>query len=1462
MLFCYSHNLLKRFSTFLFIFFLYLVFYLTTSGQAANRISNEFELKFEQIDIRQGLSSNTVYCILQDRKGFIWFGTEDGLNKYDGYKFTVFTVGREGDKFLSHSRINAIFEDKHGYIWLGTDGGGLNRYDPEKEIFTHYFANPDDPFSLSNNKVTSIFEDQNGILWIGTANGLDRLNPDNGKESLYFQNYEHNPDNSNSLSNNRVFCLFVDNDNNLWIGADEGGLNLLTPENRSTDNPIFLHFKANPNIPFSLSNNAVVTISEDRDRTLWVGTMDGLNKVIMYGNNNSLKFIHYKHDPNDPNSISNNKVYSILEDQTGNIWIGTIGGGLNRILSDTTNGPNDYNFITYKYDPLNPASIFTDAVFALYESRSGIIWFATNNAGIGKIDPQTTKFIQYKHNPNNQNSLSNNVVKAIWEDKTGNIWFGSWGGGLSKFNPETGTYKHYRFEWNNPKSLSHDIVQTICEDYKGRLWIGTVGGGLNMFDPKTESFTRYKHRYGDKNSLISNDIWRLFASRDESAIWIGTYEGLDKFDMETERFTHFVNDPNDPNSLSFNDIRALYEDEAGNFWVGTAGGGLNKLITDTGNGSFRFVSYLYDPNNPGSLSNNSIYSIFEDSSGILWVGTIGGGLNKFDPKTEIFTHYRKSDGLANDVIKGMLEDNNGFLWISTTSGLSKFDPKTGKFKNYTVNDGLQDNIFNLGSCCKTKNGELFFGGVNGVNAFYPDLIKDNPFIPPVFITDFKIFNQSISVGQELNGKVILNKAIDETKEIYLKYKHKAISFEFSALSYTSPGKNQFAYMLEGMDENWNYTDYKGRSVTYSNLSPGTYTFKVKASNNDRIWNEEGTSLRIIIVPPLWKTPWAFLVYISAIITLLFFSRKFAINRIRLRNELEYEREQHKRRMEINQVKLRFFTNISHEFRTPLTLLLGPLQKLISSDGKMPATERRQQYRVMDRNANRLLRLIEQLMDFRKVESEKMKLVAREGNIIKNLKEIAESFNTIAEQRKINFRFNSNLDILVTWFDPDKLEKIFFNLLSNAFKYTSVHGKIEFSITMCCLEENTRLSKSCNLIKEEGSITDFLCIEVKDTGKGIPEEHINRIFERFYQVDDPKQLHYTGTGIGLAFTKKLVELFHGEITVSSKEGKGTSFYVKLPVGKEYLTKEEILDDTRFVLPDDSQPDIALIKYDSAGSASIEKQILDDFSEETKKPKKKKRIKTSGPLLLIIEDHDELRSYLRDFFDEKYRVMIAADGHEGLDITNRKNPDCVITDVMMPEMDGIEFCRNLKTNVHISHIPVIMLTARTAMEHRLEGLNIGADAYLTKPFQINHLEALVKNLLESRKNLRQKFSHDSAIKPKEITITSVDEKFMQKAIDVVEKYMSDPDFDIDTFASEMSESRVQLYRKTKALTDLAPSEFVRNLRLKRAAQLLIHEKSTVGEVLYKVGFNNRSYFNRCFRQQFGASPGDYVKSYEEG
>ncbi|MCD4737374.1 MAG: response regulator [Bacteroidales bacterium] len=1426
------------------------VFYSTTSGQTANGISSDFKLKFEQIDIRQGLSSNAVYCILQDRKGFIWFGTEDGLNKYDGYKFTVFTVGYEGDKFVSNTRINALFEDKHGYIWLGTDGGGLNRYDPGKEIFTHYFANPNDPNSLSDNKVTSICEDQDGILWVGTANGLDRVGADNDKESLYFQNNKHDPDNPNSLNNNRIFCLFVDHENNLWIGTEEGGLNLLTPENRSINNPIFLHFNANPNIPFSLSNNAVVTISEDMNRTLWIGTMDGLNKVIRYGDNDSLKFINYKHDPNDPNSLSNNKVYSILEDQTGNIWIGTIGGGLNRMLHDTTNDPNEYRFITYKYDPLNTASIFTDAVFALYESRSGIIWFATNNAGIGKIDPKITKFRQYKHNPNNQNSLSNNVVKAIHEDKTGNIWLGSWGGGLSSFNPETGTNKHYRLEWNNPKTISHDIVQTICEDYKGRLWIGTIGGGLNMFDPKTESFTIYKHRYGDKNSLISNDIWRLVASHDKSAIWIGTYEGLDKFDMETGRFTHFVNDLNDQNSLSFNDIRTLYEDEAGTLWVGTAGGGLNKLINSTGDIPFKFITYINDPDNPESLSNNSVFSIYKDSSDILWIGTLGGGLNKFDTKTEIFTHYRKSDGLANDVIKGMLKDNNGFLWISTTNGLSKFDTKTGEFNNYTVNDGLQDNIFNLGSCCKTKNGELFFGGVNGVNAFYPGLIKDNPFIPPVFITDFKIFNQSILVGQELDGKIILDKAIDETKEIYLKYKHKVISFEFSALSYTSPEKNQFAYTLEGVDESWNYTDYKGRSVTYSNLSPGTYTFKVKASNNDRIWNNEGTSLKIIIVPPLWKTPWAFLIYILAIIILLLFYRKFVLNRIRLRNELEYEREQHKRRMEINQEKLRFFTNISHEFRTPLTLLLGLLQKLIFSDGKMSATERRQQYRVMDRNANILLRLIEQLMDFRKAESEKMKLSAREGNIIKNLKEIAELFNTIAEQRKINFRFNSNLDTLATWYDPDKLENIFFNLLSNAFKYTPVHGKIELSVTMCCPEENARLSISCDLVKEEGSITDFLSIEVKDTGKGISEEHIDRIFERFYQVDDPKQLHYAGTGIGLAFTKKLVDLFHGEITVSSKEGKGTSFYVKLPVGKEYLTKEEILDDTRIVVPDAS-----------GGYALMENQIPDDFSEEIKKPKKKKGIKTTGPLILIIEDHDELRSYLRDFFNDKYRVMIAADGYEGLDITNRKNPDCVITDVMMPEMDGIEFCRKLKTNVHISHIPVIMLTARTAMEHRLEGLNIGADAYLTKPFQINHLEALVKNLLESRKKLRQKFSLDSAINPKEITITPVDEKFMQKAIDVVEKFMSDPDLDIDTFASEMGESRIQLYRKIKALTDLAPNEFVRNLRLKRAAQLLIHEKSTVGEVLYKVGFNNRSYFNRCFRQQFGSSPGDYVKNYKE-
>lgn len=1413
-------------------------------------------LTFEQIDIRNGLSSNVVYCVIQDQFGFMWFGTEDGLDKYDGYKFTKFDIGPEGGQFISNSRINALCEDRFGYIWIGTDGGGLNRYNPDTETITYFYSDPEDPESLSGNKILSVIEDHDGIIWIGTSNGLNKLIQNNPDDTVKFIRFKHIPGDPASLNSNRIFCLYVDKSNNLWIGTEDNGLSLVTPSGRSGQKIRCKHYNSDPLNNSSLSNDGVFSIFQDHTGILWIGTGDGLNKFYYNIPGEQERFIQYHNDPDNISTLSDNKVYSILEDSKQNLWIGTIGGGLNLLIQEDMSDPDNYKFKHFTYDPLNPESLFSNTIYSLYETPPGVLWFTTNNDGIGKMDLNRHKFYHLKHIPGNPNSLSNQVVKAILEDKKGNIWFGTWGGGLTRYHKNTGKFVHYVHDPDNSNTISHDMVQAIIEDMNGNLWIGTVGGGLNKFDPKTETFTRYSKEFGNENSLICDDVWSLFPGRDGSTIWIGTYEGLEKFDFRRNKFTHYYNIPDNPQSLIFNDIRALFEDRSGYLWVGTAGGGLDRL--DIKNGIF--AHHSHDPQHPASISNNSIYSIFEDRSGILWVGTLGGGLNKVvtDSAGYIqFIHYRKSDGLANDVVKSVLEDDYGFLWISTTNGLSRFDSETGECKNYSVSDGLLDNIFNLGACCKTRDGEIYFGGVSGVNYFRPEDIKDNTFVPPVYITDFRISNKPVLVDQEIDGKVLLSKSIIKTNEINLTHKHEVISFEFTALSYTSQDKNQYGYMLEGLEADWIYTGSNGRYVTYSNLAPGSYSFRVKASNNDGVWNETGTSVIIHISPPVWLTVWAFIVYGIIIAGLFYLARRFARNRKLLKEELRLEREEHRRKVELNQMKLRFFTNISHEFRTPLTLIIGPIQKLLYSDSELSPYDRRSLYRILNRNANHLLQLINQLMDFRKAEQEQMKLTVSQGDIIAEIRKITDSFKSYAEKRKIELNIFSTAENLITWYDPDKVEKILSNLLSNAFKYTPIGGKVEVFISMCSHDESRLLANVLRTMKDQNVSQEFLCIEIRDTGIGIDEKEFEKIFERFYQVDHKGKFDNPGTGIGLALVKKIVELHYGKIEVKSKVGTGSSFFVYLPVGNIFFKEEELEKKAELSVLPEERSDISSIPDD------------DSYSEKENSKKYKnihyritgtmKRYKHQAPLIVIIEDNPDLRSFLKEDLEKKYSVLEAENGIVGLDLATRKNPDLIISDIIMPEMDGLEFCRKLKTDIRISHIPVILLTARSTLEHQLEGLETGADAYLTKPFQMKHLFALIQNILENRQRLRKKFSKEAIVSPKDVTITSVDEKFLKKALDIVEKNISDPYFSVDKFASEMGYSHVQLFRKLKAICDMAPNEFVRNIRLKKAAQLLICEKSTVGEVLYKVGFNNRSYFNRCFRHFFGTSPVEYVQNH---
>ncbi len=778
--------------------------------------------QFEHITLDEGLSDNTVYAIVQDQDGFLWFGTQNGLNKFDGYNITVFRHNPFDENSVSNDNAGNLYIDHSGIIWIGTWGGGLDRFDPQSEQFTNYTYDPDTPGSLSYDRVQTMFEDRSGMLWVGTAGGgLNKFD----RESETFSSYEHNPDDPNSLSNNRVWRIDEDHQGALWIATSDG-LNKFDPQSEK-----FTHYRNDPDNPRSLSHSLIRTLYVDKSGTLWVGTEEGLNKF----NPESNDFEVFLNDPADPDSLSDNIINAILEDRAGNLWIGTRSHGIDQL--DHQSG----KFIHHTNDPLDPNSLSYNDIRSIHEDSSGQLWVATRGGGVNKFLPTAGKITHFANNPNNPNSLNNNDVRAIYEDETGLIWIGTKGGGLNRFDSQTGQFTSYPVDGSaNSNSLSSADVYAIYEDREGIFWLGMSGGGLNRFDPQSEQFTHYRHDPNSPNSLSSDDVYTIYEDQGGN-LWLGTKDGgLNKFDRETGRFTRYQHDPENPNSLSNNDVYAILEEQSGNLLIGTYGGGLNKFNPQSG----QFTVYQFDPDNPDSLSDNDIFNIFKDQAGTIWISTANGGLNRFDPETNEFFRFTQEHGLASDVVYGIVEDYEGMLWLSTNKGLSKFNPQTNTFINYDTSDGLERILYQQNGYFKNNKGELFFGGINGLIKFNPADVQDNSHVPPIILTDFSLFNSQVDFGKPLN----------EVGTIELSYEDDVFSFEFAALDYANPAKNQYAYKLEGFDDDWIPAGSR-TFASYTNIDPGHYTFRVKGSNNAGLWNEEGTAIEITITPPFWETWW-------------------------------------------------------------------------------------------------------------------------------------------------------------------------------------------------------------------------------------------------------------------------------------------------------------------------------------------------------------------------------------------------------------------------------------------------------------------------------------------------------------------------------------------------------------------------------------------------------------------------------
>ena len=831
-------------------------------------------LTFERMTLREGLSQSIVEGIIQDRQGFLWMATEDGLNMYDGYTFRVLRNDPMDIHSLSHNEIRTLIEDTAGTLWVGTFAGGLNRYLPSRQMFVRYRHSPDDSTSISNDIITAICQDRDGTIWVGTSRGLNRVVLTPGTDTTArFIRYHQDPSDPSGLGNDTIRSLLQDHDGTLWVGTN-GGLYCLAADALNDPGPRFRSYRHDPSDRTSLSNSVVRSLYEDRSGTLWVGTDEGLNRAIRRdGSSRNLSFRHYVHDPENPRSLSSNEVYVMFEDSSGSFWVGTNGGGLN--LFDRTGE----TFQRYIHDPRDPSSLSYNEIRSLFQDRSGLLWVGTYGGGVNKVDTRRKPFVHYRADPETSNSLNQEIVWSIFEDSEGILWLGTHGGGLNRFDRKRNQFTFYRSTPANPRTLSSDIVRNVLGDGTGAIWVGTNGGGVCRLDPRTGLFTRFLHDNADSGSISHNEIRALYLDR-EGLLWIGTYGGgLDRIDpsrWREGRFSHFRHSPRDSTSISSDFVRALYEDRSGFLWVGTHGGGLNRFDHGTG----IFTRFSAEPLQPGGLSNNFVFCVYQDSSGVIWIATWGGGLNRYDPASGLFSWYGEKDGLPGDAIYGILEDSRRNLWLSSNNGICKFNPRETTFRNYAVRDGLQEREFNAGAYFKSRSGEMFFGGINGFNAFVPEKIRDNPYIPPIALTAFRKLNEPVDFGQPLAY----------IREISLSHRDYFFSFEFAALDYTSPEENLYAYMMEGLDEGWIRTTSSNRHATYTTLPAGSYTFRVIGSNSDGVWNRTGTRVTVIIQPPFWRT-WGFLLFTVAALCLLALTvYRRRLRAVRMRAELHAAHE--------------------------------------------------------------------------------------------------------------------------------------------------------------------------------------------------------------------------------------------------------------------------------------------------------------------------------------------------------------------------------------------------------------------------------------------------------------------------------------------------------------------------------------------------------------------------------------------
>lgn len=1317
---------------------------------------------FVHIGLNQGLSQATVFDITQDKRGNMWFATQNGLNKYDGYEFTVYQHDEENPHSIANDVVRTCITDKSGQVWIGTEEG-LSLYNADKDWFENFIY----PNNSKKQFINGIVElDEKQLLLYINRQKLLVFNTETRKFSDIMP--------SSDLQGIVPTAIGRQGDH-IYIGSFEGVYDF------SISQKAVKRVMAD-----KLSGKNILAILQQSSTALWIATEGyGLYRY----NPKTGEAVNYIHSLNKKNSLNSNYVRSLAFDTQNRLWVGTI-NSLN-IYNEKEDG-----FETYNSDSRGSGSPTQFSVRDIFKDSQGGMWLGTYYGGLSYYHPLKNRF-QNLQSTVKPNSLSSNIVNSIRESSDNLLWIGTNGGGVNCYNPDDQTIICYT---RDNGLASNDVKSIYVDETNNLIYIGTHTGGLSILHRNT----------GRIETIRSNNLRNIYAIEptENGEFWMSGLSRLIRFNPQNKTFS-LVKKQADGRAFLHDRILSLFRDKKHRLWIISEQG---LFSYKENKGELQSCQILPKES---SVNRKAVSCMYETADGIFWIGT-RSGIYRFDEAKNEIKQYTTTHGLPNNAVHGILEDVYGKLWISTDKGLACFYPQTEKFRNFTDDDGLQNNQFTTGAFCSTENGEMYFGGINGITSFDPKLLTDNPYIPPVVITRLRLFNKTVSPDDESG---ILKKSISETNSITLSAQQSMFSLEFVVSNYIAGQHNTFAYKLDGYDKEWYYSNTQ-RIVSYSNLPHGTYRFFVKAANNDGKWNEIPTELEINILPVWYKTWWAILLFIVAAIVAIAFVLRYFWIRKSMKAQIAMERIDKERQKEVNEMKLRFFINISHELRTPLTLILAPLQDMMD---KVNDRWMYKQLEYMQRNTNRLLHLVNQLMDYRKAELGVLSLKVGYCNIHQVVEKNFLSYERLAQHKKISYNFYSEIENQEILCDPDYLELIVNNLLSNAFKYTGENKSITVTVKV---------------------LNSMLLLQVKDTGSGIPADEQKKIFERFYQVDNK----HIGSGIGLSLVQRLVELYHGHIELDSAEGVGSTFSIYLPTDEASFTSEEL------------QKKNSVRQCESPLSTNIGNNAIDietDIVEEERTLDVNDDMQ-SKEKILIVEDNADILQYLSKELSGSFSVFQAGNGKEALEVLKEEEISLILTDVMMPVMDGMQLCKLIKQNLRTCHIPVIILSAKADLKEQLDGLEMGADDYIPKPFSLALVRTKIKNILRTRYRTIQHYSSSLEIEPEKIALNPLDEELLKKAIAVVEKHLDNVNFSTEEFAGEMCMSRANLHLKLKALTGETTNDFIRKIRFNHACKLLKEGRYTISEISIKVGFNTASYFATSFKKYFGCLPSEYTKT----